>query len=117
MEDNFYLRYELCTSFFLVNPALYKQCITNSGGVYNNKYGTSVDTFVGYGPYKLTQYVADSTIVLEKNPLWHGFSADEYKAGTYQTDRVVYTLVKDDALRLEMFLKGELDSYGLQAKI
>lgn len=116
MEDNFYLRYELCTSFFLVNPALYKQCITNSGGVYNNKYGTSVDTFVGYGPYKLTQYVADSTIVLEKNPLWHGFSADEYKAGTYQTDRVVYTLVKDDALRLEMFLKGELDSYGLQAK-
>ena len=116
MEDNFYLRYELCTSFFLVNPALYKQCITNSGGVYNNKYGTSVDTFVGYGPYKLTQYVADSTIVLEKNPLWHGFSADEYKAGTYQTDRVVYTLVKDDALRLEMFLKGELDSYGLQEK-
>lgn len=116
MEDNFYLRYELCTSFFLVNPTLYKKCITNSGGVYNNKYGTSVDTFVGYGPYKLTQYVADSTIVLEKNPLWHGFSADEYKKGTYQTDRVVYTLVKDDALRLEMFLKGELDSYGLQAK-
>lgn len=116
MEDNFYLRYELCTSFFLVNPTLYKNCITNSGGVYNNKYGTSVDTFVGYGPYKLTQYVADSTIVLEKNPLWHGFSADEYKKGTYQTDRVVYTLVKDDALRLEMFLKGELDSYGLQAK-
>ena len=116
MEDDFYLRYELCTSFFLVHPELYKQCINESTGVYTNNYGTSVDTYIGYGPYKLTQYVADSTIILEKNPLWHGFDPEDssYIEGTYQTDRVVFTKVTENSTRLEMFLKGELDSYGLQ---
>lgn len=115
MDDNFYLRYELCTSFFLVHPDLYKNCMSDASGVYSNSYGTSVNTYVGFGPYKLVTYVADSTIVLEKNDKWHGYSEGEYKQGTYQTDRIVYTCVKDNATRLEMFLKGELDSYGLQA--
>lgn len=116
MEDNFYLKYELCTSFFLVHPGKYKACESTNQGVYTNKYGTSVDTFIGYGPYKLTQYVADSTIVLERNMNWHGYSDEEYKSGTYQTDKIVYTQVTEDSTRLEMFLKGELDSYGLTAK-
>lgn len=115
MEDNFYLRYELCSSFFLVHPTLYRNCISTSSGVYTNSYGTSVATYIGYGPYKLTKYVADNSIILERNDKWHGYSQDEYVEGTYQTDRIVYTCVKDDATRLEMFLKGELDSYGLQA--
>ena len=116
MEDNFYLRYELCTSFFLVHPGKYQECISYDTGVYTNSYGTSVDKYIGYGPYKLTQYVADSTIILEKNPLWHGFDPEDasYLEGAYQTDRVVYTKVKENSTRLEMFLKGELDSYGLQ---
>ena len=113
MEDNFYLKYELCTSFFLVHPEMYRSCITTNQGVYTNTYGTSVDTYIGFGPYKLTQYVADNSIVLERNMNWHGYSEGEYKPGTYQTDRVVYTRVQNDATRLEMFLKGELDSYGL----
>lgn len=116
MEDNFYLRYELTGSFFLVYPDLYKKCISEEGGVYSNSYGTSVDTFVGYGPYKLTTYVADSTIVLEKNPHWHGYSKGEYKEGTYQTTKIEYIKVEQNSTRMEMFLKGELDSIGLQAE-
>lgn len=115
MEDNFYLRYELCTSFFLVYNPLYESCIKTDGGVYANTYGTSVDTYVGYGPYKLTSYVEGAQIVLERNPYWHGYSKDEYIEGTYQTDRIVYNKVTEDATRLEMFLKGELDSYALRA--
>ena len=114
MEDNFYLRYELCTSFFLVYAPLYESLITYDGGVYNNSYGTSIDTYVGFGPYKLTQYVEGASIVLERNLNWYGYGADAYKEGTYQTDRVVYTKVTEEATRLQMFLKGELDSYGLQ---
>ena len=114
MEDNFFLRYELCTSFFLVHPEKYKECISTSGGVYTNNYGTSVDTYIGYGPYKLTNYVADSTIIMEKNLKWWGFSSGE-KAEMYQTTKVVYTKVTEDSQRLNMFLKGELESYGLQA--
>lgn len=116
MEDNFYLKYELCTSFFLVHPETYRACIDTSKGVYTNSYGTSVDTYVGFGPYKLTKYLADSTLVLERNMNWHGYAEGTYKAGTYQTDNIVYTCVTNDDTRLEMFLKGEIDSYGLQAK-
>ena len=114
MEDNFYLRYELCTSFFLVYAPLYESLINYDNGVYNNTYGTSIDTYVGYGPYKLTQYVEGASIVLERNLNWYGYGAEVYKDGTYQTDRVVYKKVTEEATRLQMFLKGELDSYGLQ---
>ena len=116
MEDNFYLRYELCTHFFLVYAPLYESLIDMSSGVYANTYGTSVDTYVGYGPYKLTSYVDGTQIVLERNLNWHGYSAEEYVPGTYMTDRVVYNCVKLDSTRLEMFLKGEIDSYGLTAE-
>ena len=114
MEDNFYLRYELCTSFFLVYAPLYESLITYDNGVYNNTYGTSIDTYVGFGPYKLSQYVEGASIVLDRNLNWYGYGADVYKEGTYQTDRVVYTKVTEEATRLQMFLKGEIDSYGLQ---
>lgn len=115
MEDNFYLRYGLCTSFFLVNPDLYKSCISYQGDVYQNSYGTSVATYSGYGPYKLSTYVADSQIVLTRNVKWHGYYEEEHK-GQYQTNRIVYKMVTEDATRKEMFLKGELDSYSLRAE-
>lgn len=115
MEDNFYLRYELCSSFFLVHPETYKACIDTSKGSYTNSYGTSVDKYVGFGPYKLTNYVADNSMRLERNEYWHGYS-EPGAEGKYQTTDIVYTVVKEDATRLEMFLKGELDSYGLTAK-
>lgn len=113
MEDNFYLRYELCTSFFLVYAPLYESLITYENGVYNNTYGTSLETYVGFGPYKLSQYVEGASIVLDRNLNWYGYGADAYKEGTYQTDRVVYNKVTEESTRLSMFLKGELDSYGL----
>lgn len=114
MEDNFYLRYELCTSFFLVNNTKYEACISEEGGVYTNSYCTSVATTVGFGPYKLTEYNADNSMKLERNPYWHGYYELEHK-DQYATTAVQYTVVNDDNLRLEMFLKGELDSYGLRA--
>lgn len=116
MEDNFYLRYELCTNFFLVYAPLYESLINvTEDGVYTNSYGTSVDTFVGFGPYKLTSYIDGSAITLERNTGWRGYSDADYIPGTYQTDAVSYKQVDDEATRLEMFLAGQLDSYGLQA--
>lgn len=116
MDDNFYLRYELCTSFFLVYNPLYEQCAKVQDGVYTSTYGTSIDTYVGFGPYKLTTYQEGALIVLERNPLWHGYQAGEYVENTWMCDRVVYYKVTENSTRLEMFLKGELDSYGLQAE-
>ncbi len=114
MEDNFYLRRELSTSFFLVYAPLYKECEKVVDGVYTNSYGTSVDTYVGFGPYKLTQYVEGANILLERNEHWRGYTAEDYIEGTYQTDAISYQKVTEDATRLEMFLKGEIDSYSLR---
>ncbi len=116
MEDNFYLRRELMTDFFLVHVPTYKACEKVVDGVYTNTYGTSVDTFVGHGPYKLTQYVEGATIKLERNDNWRGYTEADYISGTYQTDAINYQKVTEDSTRLEMFLKGEIDSYGLQAE-
>ncbi|MGN1207073.1 MAG: ABC transporter substrate-binding protein, partial [Eubacteriales bacterium] len=116
MKDNFFFRYELCSSFFLVYAPLYESLIKIEEGVYSNTYGTSVDTFVGFGPYKLTSYTEGAEIILERNLNWHGYTPEDYIPGTYQTDRVVYKKVTENSTRLEMFLKGELDSYGLQAE-
>lgn len=116
MDDNFYLRRELCSHFFLVYAPLYESLITDNAGVYGNTYGTSIDTFVGYGPYKLVSYTEGAEIILERNEYWHGYTPEDYIEGTYMTDRVVYNKVEENATRREMFEKGELDSYGLQAE-
>lgn len=115
MQDNFYLRYELCSSFFLVYAPLYESLIKMDDGLYSNTYGTSVETFVGFGPYKLTSYQEGAEIILERNLNWHGYTAEDYVEGTYMTDRITYRKVAEDSTRLQMFLKGELDSYGLTA--
>ncbi len=115
MDDNFYLRYELCTSFFLVYTPLYEQCASVTDGVYTSTYGTSVDTYVGFGPYKLTSYTEGAEIILSRNEGWHGYQAGEYVENTYMCDNILYKKVSENSTRLEMFLKGELDSYGLQA--
>lgn len=113
-KDGFYFRKDLCTNFFLVYAPLYESLITDSQGVYANTYGTSVDTFVGYGPYKLVSYTEGAEIILERNPHWYGYTAEDYVEGSYMTDRVVYNVVTEDATRREMFLKGELESYSLR---
>lgn len=114
MEDNFYLRRSLCTDFYLVYNTLYESCASLDNGIYTNNYGTSVDTYVGFGPYKLVSFLADSKFRMERNTNWHGYSESDI-AGLYQTTAIEYIVVKDNSTRLEMFLKGELDSYGLQA--
>ena len=113
-KDGFYFRKDLSTNFFLVYAPLYESLITDSQGVYANTYGTSVDTFVGYGPYKLVSYTEGAEIILERNPYWYGYTAADYIEGSYMTDRIVYNVVQDDATRREMFLKGELESYTLR---
>ena len=113
--SGFYLNYALCTSFFLVHNSTYESCIKMTDDVYSNDYGTSVAKYVGFGPYKLTSYVADSEVKFEKNPYWYGYN-DAENADKYQTTNISIKQVSSAATRLEMFLKGEIDSYGLQAE-
>ena len=107
--SGFYLLYSLSSSW-LVNEDLYKSCETVVDGVYQNSYCTSAETTISYGPYKLTSFQADKQFVLERNDLHH-----DVKDGFYQTTAIQCDCVPEAATRLEMFLNGELDTYGLTA--
>ncbi len=108
--SGFYLKYYI-DGGFLVKTDLYDKCANvDAAGVYTNTYGTNTETTASYGPYVLTSFQRDKRMVFEKNANWHGF-----KEGQYQTDRIVIDYVPDPAVRLELFLQGRLDSYGLSA--
>ena len=105
--SGFYLLYSL-TDTWLVKLDLYDKCESIVDGVYNNTYGTSVETTASFGPYKLTDFQADKQYTLTRNENWFGF-----KEGTYQATAIVVDSVPDPNTRLQLFLQGKLDSYGL----
>lgn len=108
--EGFWLRYAL-TDSWLVNEDLYKSCESVVDGVYQNNYGTSAETTMSYGPYKLVSFQADKQYVFERNDNFHGIVD-----GQYQTTKIQYDCVGEASTRLEMFLSGQLDSYGLTAE-
>lgn len=111
----FYLNYSLSSSLWLVHPATYEACTKMTGGVYSNDYATSKDKYVGFGPYQIDTYTADHSVTFKKNNNWWGFTSGE-QSEFYQTTNISIVKVTEESTRLEMFLKGELDSYGLTAE-
>lgn len=109
----FYLYYSLNTSMYLVHTDTYKANMSTSQGVYTNAYGTAADKYVGFGPYKLTKYVDANIIEMEKNPYWYGYALAE-NANNYWTTKITIKQVSSAETRLNMFLAGDLDGYGLQ---
>lgn len=126
----FYIKYNLGMS--LVYEPLYKACLKQDPvtGVWSSTYGSSVDTWMGYGPYILTQYITDQLMVFEKNPdffLFQDKYAEEW--GTfvreidgetveqYQATKVVLRYAPDISTREQMFLRGELAALGLDADL
>jgi oligopeptide transport system substrate-binding protein len=109
--SGFYLHYAL-TSAWLVNEELYEACTTEVDGVYTNTYGTSVETTKSWGAYKLTTFQSDKIYTVERNDNWFGYNMPENE-GRYQTSRVNVNLVKEPSTRHEMFLNGQLDTFGL----
>ena len=105
----FYLLYAL-TGSDLVKIDLYDACTSIVDGVYTNTYGTSLETTASYGPYMLTGFQADKQYSYEKNPYYF-----EYNDGKdiYQTTNIVIDYVPEASTRLELFLQGKLDGYGL----
>lgn len=114
--DGFYLNYSLGTDLGLVHIPTYDACASvDENGLYSNTYGTSVDTYKSFGPYKLTEYQMDKKIVLERNTHWYGYS-DSARANQFQTTKVVYDKYENDDTAMTAFLQGKLDSKGLDVK-
>lgn len=111
--EGFYLLYSL-TGAWLVHEVKYNANITIKDGIYSNTYGTSVDSFASYGPYKLTRFQRDKEYTLEKNENWYGYN-DIENEGLYTATKIQVTYIKETSTKLEAFIKGQLDVYGLTA--
>ena len=102
----FYLKYNLPAP--LVNIEMYDKCVSVVDGVYTNTYCTNAENTISYGPYKLTSFQADKQFTLEKNENYYGLTDT-----TYQTTNIVVDCVPEASTRLELFLQGKLDTFGL----
>ncbi|MBQ2892284.1 MAG: hypothetical protein IJE45_05265 [Bacilli bacterium] len=122
----FYKKYSI--GLPLVNETLYENCkqYNEETKVWSSTYGSSVETYLGYGPYKMTKYIVDQLMVFERNENWFGYSeafADEYGKFVaefdgqvheqYQTDRITLRFVQEISTREQMFLAGKLDGFGM----
>ena len=112
----------------LVKIDLYDSCLTvdtSSGSeVWTSTYGTSAETSVSYGPYKLGYFESAKAMRFVKNDKWWGYTdethvyqdpVDGKYYRMYQTTQVNVEVIQEASTRKLMFMKGELMSYGLQA--
>ena len=107
--EGFYLKYGM-PSGYLVHTATYDACESvDENGLYSNTYGTSLESTVSYGPYKMVEYQTDKIFKFAKNEYWYG-----HEDGYYQTTHIEVQKVDSATTRLNMLINGVLDTYGLQ---
>ncbi len=122
IDKNYFLT--SCTSTWLVYEDLYEAGKDVTGTLMTTDYGTSVETSMSYGPYKLESYQEDKQMVFVQNENWWGweknengelvsyteFLVDGESVQQYQTTKIVID-VMDEATAKQAFLKGELTEW------
>ncbi len=121
---DFYLLYAL-TGNWIVKQDLYEAGLSqDENGVWSSSYNSDVASTSSYGPYKLVDYVKDSSMRFERNENWYGYTDGQHKYidpsdgktyDMYQTTAITTQQVAEAATRKNMFLKGQLMGYGLQS--
>ncbi len=123
IELNYFLT--SCTSTWLVYKPLYEAGKDTTGELVTTNYGTSKETTMSYGTYKLESLQQDKQIVFVQNENWYGFEkqdngslisytnfeVDGKKVQQYQTTKIVIDVMKEDAAKLA-FMKGELSDWA-----
>lgn len=110
---NFNLLYNL-SSGWLVYEDLYEANKKPTGDIIKTTYATSLDTYMSYGPYKLTTYQAGKQFILEKNDKWFGYTDGKHD-GMWKTTSIVFDVVDEQTTRLQLFLQGKIDAVALTA--
>lgn len=100
--EAFDLLYTLTTPWLVYEPLYESGKFQFDGRVYTS-YGTSPETSMSCGPYRLTEMGLRS-LTLEKNEAWCALCA----GGSYETDRVVLELLSRSEAE-KRFLEGSLD--------
>ena len=104
-----------CSSFPLVKEDLYEANKQRTGDIVKSKYGTDIDKYASFGPYKIIDYQADKSITFGKNENWYGWKDGKHK-GQYQTTGIDLQFLKEHTTILNLFMQGKLDDTGLDAQ-
>lgn len=100
------------TSNWIVYEPLYEAGKSVQGSLTVTNYGTSADTYMSSGPYKLASFEKDKQMMLEKNENWVGF-LDGRHEGQYQATSVRYDIISEHNTALMLFNQGNLDTVEL----
>ena len=113
-----------CTSNWLVHKATYEQGIKTEGDLKTTNYGTSMETTMSYGPYKMESLQAGKQVVFTQNENYYQYTkledgslraetdyeVDGEKVQAYQTTKIVIDVMADETAK-QAFLKGELSEW------
>ncbi len=128
--ENYYDYYYFltsCTSNWLVYEELYEGGKETTGELVTTNYGTSLETTMSYGAYKIEslqdakqmvyvqnenyfEYTKDEDGVLSSTTETIGFQVDGAYQPQYQTQKIVVDVMTDDAAKFA-FLSGQLDDW------
>ena len=114
-----------CASNWLVYEELYEAGKTTEGNLVTTNYGTSLETTMSYGPYKMESLQDAKQMVFVQNENYYLYQKQEdgslyaeteylvdgEHVQAYQTTRVVIDVMDPDAAKLA-FLKGELSEWA-----
>lgn len=104
------------SSNWLVKVDLYDELkVTNASGSVSTKYATvSVDNYMSYGPYKLTEYVEGHSFFIAKNENWYGYT-DGKHVNQFQMTGIKTTIIEQHSTAVGLFEQGLLDDLALDA--
>lgn len=114
------------TDTWLVYKDLYESNKDTTGELVTTSYGTSIETSMSYGVYKIASLQEGKQMVFVKNENWYGWDAeykkdnhlvsitnflvDGHKRQQYLADKIVIDVMTDDAAKLA-FLSGQIDDW------
>lgn len=114
---------------WLVHKKTYEDNIVTVGNTKTSKYGTSKETTMCYGPYRMESFQKDKQLVWVQNENWYGWEAERGEHGElvshitladgkshrqFQMTKYVIDVMTDEAAK-QAFLKGDLDDLALAA--
>ena len=120
------LKFQL-SSNWLVKTDLYDSLTKKTtSSSWMTSYGSgSKDNYLSYGPYKLTSFVADQAITIERNDKWYGYTDEDYKKqfseytgdlafeNQYKLSKVYTRIIKNHDTAVSEFMAGNLDDIDL----
>lgn len=128
-QIDYYYALTSFTSTWLVYEDLYEAGKDTTSALVTTNYGTSVETSMSYGPYKLVSMQDDKQMIFEQNENWYGwekgedgtlvsytnYEVDGETKQRYRATKIVIDVMTDDAAK-QAFLKGELTDWAPSAE-